>query len=224
MEWSPRKQTLDLFIHKKQLKNPQRDHDYSNKRLLLPSPTILIKAEWSTKRSSSSVTRSRAERLRSKPERLVELAQLVLLSGYGAQRQRLEPHQIRTPRRRPVLVGVAGETDQPGPVEPAHVEVPVRLELIGPGDGLGHDAAEVGREEQPARVRAEAHVVDALPVRLRAALWPGHVHPPQARPVRPHQVDAEHGLVRRVVPVRRERDQLTVRRPARHGIDPIAVG
>uniref|UniRef100_A0A8R7TE71 Uncharacterized protein n=1 Tax=Triticum urartu TaxID=4572 RepID=A0A8R7TE71_TRIUA len=164
---------------------------------------------------------NRPSHVAGQPQRLVELAQRVVRGG-GAQRRRLHA-QRRAPRRRAVLVGVAGEPAHTGAVQPAHVQVAVRLELVRPGDGLGHHAAEVRREEQPLAVRAEAHVVDPLPVRLRAPRRPGHVHPPQPRPVRPHQVDAEHGGVARLVPVGGERDQLPVRRPARHRVDPLAV-
>ncbi|KAK2970238.1 hypothetical protein RJ640_021674 [Escallonia rubra] len=112
----------------------------------------------------------------------------------------------RVPRWRPILVAIPRQPPQPTPVQPHHVEITVRLELIRQRHRLRRHSAQVRREQQPLPVRTEAHVVYPLPVHVVRPLRPRHVNPFKSPAVRAYDVYAESLGVIRIVPVRRKGD------------------
>lgn len=102
------------------------------------------------------------------------------------------------------------------PIDSDGEDLPVRLVVVGIGDGFRRHRPVVRREHQALGVGAEPGVVRPSPA-------PAVHHPPQPSAVWVHHVDGEAPAAR-VVPVRGEGNPLAVRRPVAHGVAPGPLG
>ncbi|KAF1889879.1 hypothetical protein Lal_00025209 [Lupinus albus] len=102
------------------------------------------------------------------------------------------------PRRRSIFIRITRQPPQSTPIQPHHIQVPIRLKLVGQRHRLRRHTTQVRREQQPLSVATKTNMVQPLPLCLHSLR---HLNPPQPIPIRPHHVNTKPFTIFWIIPI-----------------------